>query len=127
MTTAVSTEDRLIGEFRGYAALTTGNGMGISIPGTHLQAVIDRLDTLEAARTVAPTRTPRPVAPPPPDMWQAPLSAVLRIVAEILEHDDYADLCGVNLPDALQAWADRNNTTINKLTLTAVNRALSGE
>lgn len=127
MTMAALPADRLIGEFRGYANLTSGNGLGITIPGTHLRAVVDRLDDLE--KQAATTRTPAPVAPAPaaPDLWQANLGAVVRIVAEILENDDYADLCGINLPDALQAWADRNETTLTPATVTAVNRALSGE
>jgi hypothetical protein len=113
---AAFTDDQLVDQLRGYLTLVTGHGMHVTVRGDQLRAILRRVDT-----PASNGATPAVVDP-----WQEPLSGVLRIVAEIIEDHAYRDLCGVNLVDALHAWAARNSTRLDPDALTAVNRALSG-
>lgn len=120
---AIPEDDRLINELRGYADLTVGHGMGIQVQGVHLRAILARLDDLQRRLdATAPVEHAAPAL-----AWQTALAAVLPIVDEILQNDDYADLCGVNLIDALQAWSARNQVPLDPDTIVAVERALAGE
>lgn len=123
----VNREDQLIEEIRGYALLTVGQGMHVSVSGDHLRAVVARVDSLQQQVAHPPQPRGRRSPTPPEPAWQADLSPVLRIVAEILEGDSYADLCGVNLIDALHAWSARNATKLTPATAAAVERALAGD
>lgn len=115
-------DDQLIDEVRGYATLVSGHGMHVTVRGDQIRAVLGRIDTLTETATNGNGHqaTPEPA-------WQEPLSAIIRIVAEIVEDPAYTDLCGTNLVDALHAWAARNQTTVDATALAAVDRALSGE
>lgn len=116
-TTTAFTDDQLVDQLRGYLGLVTGHGMHVTVRGDQLRAILRRVDT-----------APEPAAPIATDpAWQTPLAGVLRIVAEIIEDHSYSDLCGTNLVDAIHAWASRNDTTIDPVALSAVDRALSGE
>lgn len=125
MTAAVD-DDQLIGEVRRLLPLVTGHGMHVSVRGDQLRAILARIDSPTPAApngSSHPEPEPEPVEP----AWQEPLSAIVRVVAEIIEDPAYTDLCGTNLVDALHAWAARNGTTIKPAALTSVDRALSGE
>src|ERR1041385_3871144 len=113
----VSPDDALIQELRGYAQLTGGQGMHISVSGAHLRAVLARIDALEP---LAASNAPRTNGHRPPPPWQEALVPPVQVLAEILESDDYADLCGVNALDALAAWATRNPGSLNPSAMTAV-------
>ena len=112
ITAPALTDDQLIDQVR-------EPGMASTITGEQVRAVLRRIDNPPAR----PTPAAAPVAPP----WQAPLSKVMPIIADILEGDEYRDLRdGSNLVDVLQSWAARNSTALDVDVLNAVDRALSG-
>lgn len=117
-------EDTLIREVRGYADAASGRGMHVTVSGEHLAAVLQRLDHLEVEARARAAATP-PAAPPEP-VWQEPLAQVIPVLDDIAQSKEYKDLRGVNLLDALTAWAARNGTTLDPDAISAVSRALAG-
>ncbi len=115
----MSTEADLIARVRRLAVVTAGPGMGATIRGEELRAVLGRLDALEAAAEKKPAKGKQAAAD-----WTHELPAMIAAVADILEGSP--ELWGTTLLDALDAWAAQKETVISPEARAAVEKALAG-
>lgn len=114
----MTTQQDLINRVRKLASVAAGPGMGTSIRGEELRAVVDRIDELEAAQS--PTKPKQAKAD-----WTKELPAIVVALADILEGSP--ELWGTTLLDALDAWAAQKETTISDAARAATEKALAGE
>lgn len=122
------TDAQLVARARRLADAVVGPGMGTTIRGEELRALIGRLDRLEGEnaklRAGAPLPT-EPAAPDPADDWLRELPGVVTVVADVLEA--HPELWGSPLVDALDGYASQKGLRLTDAFRGAVERALEAE